>query len=133
MGNNALSANPTTSNIDITTHASDWLWAVFCVMIVSAIGLLVLGALQPVGRRAFHHLGAALCFTASIAYFCMASDLGSTPIVVEYIRGGSLGADWVSQGVRDPTRSIWYARYIGKSQHRCLHLHLQLQSLTKLS
>lgn len=112
MGNNALSSNPLSSNIDITTHASDFLWAVFAVMIASAIGLIVWGGMQPIGRRAFHHLGAALCFTASIAYFCMASDLGSTPIAVEYIRGGSLGANWVAQGVADPTRSIWYARYI---------------------
>jgi bacteriorhodopsin len=42
----------------------------------------------------------------------MASDLGDVPIVVEWVRGGTLGANWVAQGVQNPTRAIWYARYI---------------------
>ncbi|SCZ90620.1 BZ3500_MvSof-1268-A1-R1_Chr9g10899 [Microbotryum saponariae] len=112
MGNNALALNPLTSNIDITTHASDFLWAIFSIMAASGIGLLALGSTRPLGQRAFHHLAAAICFTASIAYFCMASDLGSTPIAVGFIRSGSLGANWVAVGVDRPTRSIWYARYI---------------------
>ncbi|KAJ8296664.1 Protein FDD123 [Rhodotorula toruloides] len=88
MGNNALNLNPTRANIDITTHASDWLWAVFAIMALSSIAILAWGHLKrPVGERAFHELAAALCFTASIAYFAMAS-------------------------VTRPTRSIWYARYI---------------------
>lgn len=71
-----------------------------------------MGTKQPVGRRAFHHLSAAICFTASVAYFAMASDLGSTPVVVEYIRGGYLGADLVKSGATNITRGVWYARYI---------------------
>lgn len=98
-GNTALQSNPLVANIDISTHASDFLWAIFCVMIVSALALLILAKRQPIGARTFHHLGSALCFTASIAYFSMASDLGATPVVVEFIRGGSLGADWVANGV----------------------------------
>ncbi|SCV70133.1 BQ2448_1527 [Microbotryum intermedium] len=127
MGNNALALDPLTSNIDITTHASDFLWAIFSIMAASGIGLLALGSTRPLGQCAFHHLAvgtdsprqhssrfftaAAICFTASIAYFCMASDLGSTPIAVEFIRSGTLGANWVAAGVDRPTRSIWYARY----------------------
>ncbi|GAA5892110.1 hypothetical protein JCM8208_001436 [Rhodotorula glutinis] len=111
--NDVLSLNPLVANIDITTAASDWLWAVFAVMGLSAIALLVLGhATRPIGERAFHELAAALCFTASIAYYSMASDLGATPIEVEFIRGGTLGQNWVDIGVLRPTRSIWYARYI---------------------
>ncbi|BGP69342.1 hypothetical protein NBRC10513v2_002685 [Rhodotorula toruloides] len=114
MGNNALALNPkkTRANIDITTHASDWLWAVFAVMALSSIAILAWGHLKrPVGERAFHELAAALCFTASIAYFAMASDLGSTAIPVEFIRSGTRGANWVSQGVTRPTRSIWWGFY----------------------
>ncbi|TNY24233.1 hypothetical protein DMC30DRAFT_413466 [Rhodotorula diobovata] len=111
--NNVLDVNPTVANIDITTAASDWLWAVFAVMALSAIVLLVLGhATRPIGERAFHELAAALCFTASIAYYSMASDLGATAVPVEFIRGGTLGENWVDVGVLRPTRSIWYARYI---------------------
>ncbi|GAA6005399.1 hypothetical protein JCM10207_002968 [Rhodosporidiobolus poonsookiae] len=108
----SIEQNPLTSNIDITEAATDWLWAVFAIMLVGAIAIFGLGHRRPVGERAFHELGAALCFTASIAYFAMASDLGSTPIQVEFIRGGSLGQNWVDLGVANPTRSIWYARYV---------------------
>ncbi|GAA5994770.1 hypothetical protein JCM5350_007988 [Sporobolomyces pararoseus] len=111
-GNNALSENPTVANIDITTHASDWLWAVFSIMLLSALVLFGLSFTRPIGQRAFHELAAAICFTASVAYFAMASDLGATPVQVEYIRGGSLGQNWVDVGVQNPTRSFWYARYI---------------------
>ncbi|BGP13102.1 hypothetical protein JCM10213_000895 [Rhodosporidiobolus nylandii] len=108
----SIELNPLTSNIDITQRATDWLWAVFACMLVSAIGLFAWGRTRPIGERAFHELGSALCFTASIAYFAMASDLGSTPIAVEFIRSGSLGENWTALGVARPTRSIWYARYI---------------------
>jgi len=110
--NDVLNQNPLVANIDITTAASDWLWAVFAVMLVSAIGLFGLSFTRPMGERAFHELAAAICFTASIAYFAMASDLGATAVQVEYIRGGTLGQNWVDVGVQNPTRSIWYARYI---------------------
>ncbi|BGO98293.1 hypothetical protein JCM10021v2_001952 [Rhodotorula toruloides] len=106
MGNNALALNPkkTRANIDITTHASDWLWAVFAVMALSSIAILAWGHLKrPVGERAFHELAAA--------FFAMASDLGSTAIPVEFIRSGTRGANWVSQGVTRPTRSIWWGFY----------------------
>ncbi|BGP45109.1 hypothetical protein JCM10450v2_000926 [Rhodotorula kratochvilovae] len=105
--------NPLRANIDITSAASKWLWAVFAVMAISAIALLVLGhATRPIGERAFHELAAALCFTAAIAYYSMGSNLGSTAVAVEWIRSGTRGQNWVSAGVLRPTRSIWYARYI---------------------
>lgn len=105
--NNALELNPPNANYNLTTHGSDWLWAVFCVMALSAIVLLVLGhTTRPVGERAFHELAAALCATASIAYFAMASDLGATPVQVEFVRGAADG------GYPIPYRQVWYARYI---------------------
>ncbi|GAA5873545.1 hypothetical protein JCM16303_001159 [Sporobolomyces ruberrimus] len=110
--NDVLNENPLVANIDITTHASDWLWAVFAVMLLSALVLFGLSFTRPIGQRAFHELAAAICFTASVAYFAMASDLGATAVQVEYIRGGTLGQNWVDVGVNNPTRSIWYARYI---------------------
>ncbi|KAK4054030.1 hypothetical protein OIO90_003675 [Microbotryomycetes sp. JL221] len=108
----SLNINPPVANIDISDNATYWLWACFSVLALSAFGLLALGTTRPTGQRAFHHLAAAICFTASVAYYCMASDLGAAAIPVEFIRGGSLGQNWVQAGVRNPTRSIWYARYI---------------------
>lgn len=58
---NALYSRPEQKNadIDITTHGSDWLWAVFSVMLLSAIGILVWGHVaRPLGERAFHELAA---------------------------------------------------------------------------
>ena len=37
--NTALISNPTIADIDITTAGSDFLWAVFSIMLGSAIGL----------------------------------------------------------------------------------------------
>jgi bacteriorhodopsin len=70
MGNDALQANPF-NNVDITinTKGSDWLWAVFAVMLFT--DLLFMGWMftLPKGRRAFHHLAILILTTASIAYF----------------------------------------------------------------
>ncbi|GAA5924299.1 opsin family protein [Sporobolomyces koalae] len=98
------------ANIDITSHK--FLWVVMVIMGVSSVGLYLLGLRRPVGQRAFHELAAAITFTACMSYFAMASDYGSYPVPVEYIRGGSLGKKWVKAGVLHPTRSVWYARYI---------------------
>jgi bacteriorhodopsin len=39
---------------------------------------------QPRGARAFHHIAVAILFVSTITYFAMASDLGKTPIEVEF-------------------------------------------------
>ncbi|EPQ30365.1 uncharacterized protein PFL1_01891 [Pseudozyma flocculosa PF-1] len=105
--NNALDLNPTVAQIDITTNGSSWLWAVFSVMAATGLGCMVWGMKMSRGERTFHYLSAAILATASIAYFSMASDLGATPIRVEFLNGAFVGGDGLY-----PTRSIWYARYI---------------------
>jgi len=50
----------------------------------------------------FHQLAIIILTTSSIAYFSMASDLGHTPITVEFNRSH----------VGPLTRDIWYVRYI---------------------
>ncbi|KAJ1033010.1 hypothetical protein NDA16_000289 [Ustilago loliicola] len=106
-GNEALRVNPPVADIDITTAGSDWLWAVFSVMAACGLGTMVWSLKVSRGERAFHYLSAAILATASVAYFSMASDLGATPIYVEFL---NYGPDAVN-GMR-PTRSIWYVRYI---------------------
>lgn len=104
-GNEALQYNPTVAEIDITTAGSDFLWMVFSVMAATTIGVGVWSAVSvPRGQRVFHHLSMMITATASVAYFCLASDLGGTPITVEFVRG-----DYANNPV---TRSIWYVRYI---------------------
>ena len=106
-GNMALSSNPTVADIDITTPGSDWLWAVFSVMAATGLGTMVWSLKVSRGERAFHYLSAAILATASVAYFSMASDLGATPVRVEFTNYGPNEVN----GLR-PTRSIWYVRYI---------------------
>lgn len=78
-------------------------------MLFSTITILIYANFfVPRYQRAFVYLAAAITGTASIAYFSMASDLGSTPVVVEFLNG----FDLARTGGRTPSRSIWYARYI---------------------
>ncbi|KAI0928480.1 hypothetical protein AcW1_005715 [Taiwanofungus camphoratus] len=101
MANHALNLNPPDADLNISTHASDWLWAVFSVMACSLLVMIVLDFMRPRGTRLFHQIAIIVLATASISYFSMASDLGATPIRVEFRGHGS-----------DPTRQIWYVRYI---------------------
>jgi hypothetical protein len=39
---------------------------------------------QPRGARTFHHIALGILFISTIIYFAMASDLGKTPIFVEF-------------------------------------------------
>jgi bacteriorhodopsin len=54
--------------------------------------------------RVFHYITAAVVFVACIAYFTMGSNLGFTPIAVEFHRN--------DPQVRGNYRSIYYVRYI---------------------
>lgn len=109
MGNNALNTNNGNVNngvaqIAITTHGSDWYFAVCAVMTVSTFAFLALGQMKPRSDRIFYYITASVTMVAAIAYFTMGSHLGFTPIDVEYQRSNSRVA-----GVN---REIYYARYI---------------------
>jgi hypothetical protein len=54
--------------------------------------------------RIFHYITSAVVFVACIAYFTMGSNLGFTPIPVEFQRSNPV--------VRGVNRSIYYVRYI---------------------
>ncbi|PCH38030.1 heat shock protein 30 [Wolfiporia cocos MD-104 SS10] len=101
MANHALNLNPPNADLHISTHGSDWLWAAFSVFAFSLLVMIVLDLLRPRGTRLFHQLAVIILATFTIGYFSMASDLGATPIAVEFRGHGS-----------DPTRQIWYVRYI---------------------
>ncbi|KAL9937827.1 hypothetical protein V8E36_003372 [Tilletia maclaganii] len=109
-GNDAVNINPPMADIDLTTSGSSFLWAIFSVMAATALGTSVwaFASIDPT-RRVFHYLTIGILTTASVAYFAMASDLGETPVQVEFLRDGAAIA--AQQGGR-LTRGIWYARYI---------------------
>ncbi|KAF8845903.1 family A G protein-coupled receptor-like protein [Paxillus ammoniavirescens] len=94
--NDALQANPPAGDAHITTHASDWLWAVFSVMLLSLLISVFWTALRRNRNSTFHQIPIIVLTVASLAYFSMASDLGFAVI----------------QSQRGPTRQIWYVRYI---------------------
>ncbi|KAI0060000.1 family A G protein-coupled receptor-like protein [Artomyces pyxidatus] len=102
LANHALGSNPPTADIHQSTHGSDWLWAVFAIMLLSDL-MAVFWSIRRPRNFLFHQLAVVILTTSSIAYFSMASNLGHTPIVVEWDR---------SHGSGILTRDVWYVRYI---------------------
>lgn len=99
----ALTLNPADAQEHITVNGSIWYWTVFSVMLASTFAYTGMMFTVPKNERLFHYITIGIVFTASVAYFSMASDLGVTPIGIEFVRTGLNNAT---------TRQIFYARYI---------------------
>ncbi|TVY58594.1 Protein FDD123 [Lachnellula suecica] len=95
---------PLHSDINITSHGADWYWAVTAVMAVSTFVFIGLSYRAHRSRRIFHYITASITLVATCAYFTMASNLGYTPIAVEFAR-----SDPKVAGIY---REIFYVRYI---------------------
>ncbi|EST09087.1 Rhodopsin, archaeal/bacterial/fungal [Kalmanozyma brasiliensis GHG001] len=106
-GNRALEVNPPNADINLGRWGSDWGWVVFCVMAASTVGLLIWSSRLPRGRRTFPYLLAAVLAISTISWYSQASDLGATPIPVQFLHNSALAPDGGY-----PTRQIWYSRYI---------------------
>ncbi len=112
--NDALNANPDTflypqtSQINITTHGSDWYWAVTAVMGASTFAFIGMSFTVPRQARIFHYITASITLVASISYFTMASNLGYAAIPVEFIRSNPKVAGMGGLNFR----GIFYVRYI---------------------
>ena len=109
-GNGALTANGFTNNSGttdnhLTTHGSDWYWAVTAIMAVSTFVIVGLSFRLPQRKRLFHYITAAITLVASIAYFSMASNLGWAAIPVEFQRHSN-------HLVSGDMRQVFYVRYI---------------------
>lgn len=78
--------------------------AVTAVMFFATLAFIGLSFTKPREGRIFHYITAAITLVASIAYFSMGSDLGQTPINVEFRRNKSK--------VFGVNREIFYVRYI---------------------
>jgi bacteriorhodopsin len=116
-----LKVNGRTADIAITTHGSDFYFAICAVMArtyfypifalhpltlspVSGFAFIGLAFRRSRRDRLFHYITASVVFVAAIAYFTMGSNLGFTPIPVEYHRS--------NPRVAGNNRAIYYVRYI---------------------
>lgn len=89
----------------VNGHLTDWCpKAVTAVMFVSTLAIIGHSFTKPRPHRLFHYITAGITLVASIAYFTMGSDLGQTPIEVEFVRNNSK--------VHGIYREIFYVRYI---------------------
>ncbi|KAF1947259.1 putative opsin-like protein [Clathrospora elynae] len=101
---NGNTVNGKTADIAITERGSDFYFAICAAMTVSGFCFIALAYRKQRRDRLFHYLTAAVVFVAAIAYFTMGSNLGFTPIHVEYSRS--------NPKVSGSYRSIYYVRYI---------------------
>lgn len=107
--NNAPTVNPNIVNgktVDIaqTVRGSDFYYAICAVMGVVGLGCIAASHMKPRTDRIFFYITAAINMTACIAYFAMGSNLGWTPIDVEFYRA--------NPKVHGVNRQIMYVRYI---------------------
>ena len=73
-------------------------------MVCATFAFMGLAVTKPRQHRIFHYITASITLVASIAYFSMGSNLGWTPIQVEFQRNNPV--------VRGINREIFYVRYI---------------------
>ncbi|KAK3336281.1 hypothetical protein B0T19DRAFT_437062 [Cercophora scortea] len=109
-GNQALNTNAGVSShadLEITQHGSDWLYTVCSLMGASSLLFFLLSLRpKPHHHRLLHHILAGVTLVSCIAYFTMGSNLGQTPIAVEWTRPFSNAV--FAAG----TREIFYVRFI---------------------
>jgi len=102
--NDVLSHNPPPGDIHITAAGSDWLWTVTAIDFCSLLVFLVMLYFTPRTDRIFHYITVLTVIVTGIAYFTMASDIGSMAIPVEWIRHDST--------VAGTTRQVFWIRYL---------------------
>ncbi|RFU29518.1 hypothetical protein B7463_g6838, partial [Scytalidium lignicola] len=102
--NDVLSHNPPPAVIHITTRGSDWLWTVMSIDFFSLLIILGMLYITPRTDRIFHYITVLLTIVTGIAYFTMASDIGSMGIPVEWVRHDGK--------VAGGTRQVFWIRYL---------------------
>jgi len=80
--NHALDTNPPQGEIHLSTHGSDWLYAVTAVFIITFLVFFFFSSIYSRASRAFYHyVFTIVLLVGSITYFAQGSDLGSLAIV----------------------------------------------------
>ena len=113
--NDALNANGFTNTVTvnnhITTHGSDWYFAVCAVMICSTGAFMGLSFTKPRTERIFHYITAGITMVAAVAYFSMGANLGWTGILVEFARS--------NPKVSGDMRQIFYVSSVNTGKSTC--------------
>lgn len=105
--NQAVSINPSTADLNLTSHGSDWYWAVFAVFGVLAIYHLAMIPFRT-NKRLIHIGPLFASFIEFFVYFTLASNLGWTETQLEF---NHVTVD--DPSVVPALRQVFYARYIG--------------------
>ncbi|EME42627.1 hypothetical protein DOTSEDRAFT_133285 [Dothistroma septosporum NZE10] len=97
-------ANGRAADIHITERGSDFYYAICATM--GFCGIVFLGCSLTKRRtdRIFFYLTAAINFTACVAYYSMGSNLGFTPIAVEF--------NPIDSHVHGMNRQVFWVRYV---------------------
>jgi bacteriorhodopsin len=98
--NDAVIINPSSAHFRLTDHGSSLDWAIMTLNAVLLLAVLAWTFMTSSRRRVFHYFSILILFVATIYYFILASNLGSSPVPVEF-RGKGL------------TRQVYYARWVG--------------------
>jgi bacteriorhodopsin len=74
------------ADVHITTHGSDFYWAICAAMGFATLSFLALSLRVPRPNHIFYYIAAGITMVAAITYFSMGSSLGWEPIAVEWHR-----------------------------------------------
>jgi bacteriorhodopsin len=108
-GNQAVVINNSTgTDFHLTSHGSDWLWAVFSIFALSALLSIGFSYAKPRAERLFYNITSVIFIIMSITYFTTASNLGWTSIQAEF-NHVTTSDQTISPGLRQ----IFYVRFIG--------------------
>ncbi|GAA5905965.1 hypothetical protein JCM6882_009083 [Rhodosporidiobolus microsporus] len=130
----SIDLNPSAASIHLSPAGSDFLWAVFGVFTAATAFMVVLAHHRPIGHRGFHFLAAAILLISAVSYSYLASNLGFSPVPVEFLNPGGLGQYQASEGEELITRSVSYTRFVAWAlTWPMLLLMLQLATALPLS
>ncbi|KAF8420232.1 hypothetical protein EV426DRAFT_552669 [Tirmania nivea] len=100
--NTALDTNRPIADNNITANGSSWMWAVTALHAFLFICVLGLMMKTKHRQRVYHYLALAILLVPTIAYFTMASNLGGTPVPVEFRQ----------RGLTERSRQIFWVRFV---------------------
>jgi len=97
--NDVLNHNPPVAINNITSHGSNLAWAICALHAVLYLGAVAWTFTTNSRRRVFHYFALLILLIATIYYFVLASDLGSTAVPM-YLNNYE-------------TRQVFYVRWVG--------------------